>query len=590
MDATPSFFAGLAEAEVESAVEELERRRLPAGTVVIAEGDVPGEMYVVRSGSADVLIEDRSGAVRPVSRIGPGETIGEMSLLTREPASATVSIAEDAELLVLGDSDLQRLGQRLPGLERNIIAILASRLVRVNRLALGDQPGHLVVLDDRDSPPLLGYALSGSIAWHTRAPTIHVALADAPPAELTALATLDPSPPFKRTRKPGAELVVSRPEGEFAPDRIESTLLRLTDHYDFVVVQVAGADAARLKGHGTVRLGTAEPPAGGFAIVVGASSAVRERPGPLVRTPALSPADERALEHGFLLATTDAGRALARLARELGGLKVGVALGTGSMRGYAHLGVLRGLERAGIPVDCLAGASIGSIVAGLYSHFGDVDQTADFLDELGARMFRPTISRRSLLSTRAMRRHITKVVGDGLLEEAPIPLAVVATDMDTYEEVVLSRGSGTAALFASAAIPGVYPAVRIGHRTLVDGGIVNPVPSSVAADLGAGVVIAVRLVSGGGIGEEVSQEVGGPLPTAITTIVRSIETVQTRIKAETGTVPVVQLTPELEGVQAGKLRKFKEGRRFMPAGEAAVEVAMPRLRAALPWLRDVPGC
>jgi NTE family protein len=168
----------------------------------------------------------------------------------------------------------------------------------------------------------------------------------------------------------------------------------------------------------------------------------------------------------------------------------------------------------------------------------------------------------------------------------PIPLAVVATDVETHEEVVLSRGSTTAALFASSAIPGVFPAVRIGTRTLVDGGIVNPVPVSVAAALGAGVVISVRLVSGGGIGEEVSEEVKGPVPNVVAAIVRSIETVQTRIKAETDSVPVVAITPELAMIEPVKLRRFREGRRFMPAGEAAVGDAMPRLQAVLPWLRE----
>jgi hypothetical protein len=164
-----------------------------------------------------------------------------MSLLTRQPASATVVIAEDAELLVVRDPELQELGRRLPGLERNIISILASRLVRVNRLAVGDEPGRLIVLDDHGSPPLLGYALAASVAWHTRARTIHVELADTPPGELAALATLGPTPPFKGVRRPGAELLVSRLEGEFAPDRVEPTLLRLTDDYDFVFVPAGKA-------------------------------------------------------------------------------------------------------------------------------------------------------------------------------------------------------------------------------------------------------------------------------------------------------------------------------------------------------------
>ena len=386
---------------------------------------------------------------------------------------------------------------------------------------------------------------------------------------------------------PGAELVAGSPQRDFAPDRVEATLIRLAEDYDDVVVQLAGAATAGVANVAhTIRLGSAEAPAAGFAVELAPDAAAPFLQGPVLRSPLLSAEDELALERGLLPTSTGAGEALGRLARKLVGLEVGVALGTGSLRGYAHLGVLRGLERKGIPVDFLAGTSIGAVVAGAYSLLGGVDEAAEFLDELGSKMFRPTVSRRSMLSTKAMRRHIRRRFDGPNLESSPIPMAVVATDMDTHEEVVLSRGSTTAALFASSAIPGVFPAVRIGSRTLVDGGMVNPVPAGVAAGLGAGVVIAVRLVSGGGIGEEVSEEVKGPVPNVVAAIVRSIETVQSRIKAETGSVPVVVLAPELDTIQPGRLRKFREGRRFMPAGEAAVESAMPRLRAVLPWLNE----
>jgi NTE family protein len=585
MDGATMFFSGMTEAEIAEAADGLERRTFPAGTVLMAEGDVPGEMYVLREGSAAVLVDDHTGVKRIVGRIRPGETIGEMSLLTREPASATVRLDRDSELLVIGENDLAELSWRRPELERNILRILAARLARANKVAAGRQLGRLTVLDDRGAPPLLGYALSASMAWHTRAPTLHMTLSDAPAPDLEQLARHAGSSSDGR-RQHGAELVVSRPEGELAPDRIEATLLRLTESYDDVVVHVMSPEAASLAGASTVRLAASEAPAGGYAVEIAPDAAVPFLNGHHLRTPPLVVADERALEQGMLPAVTGAGQSLGRLARRLVGLEVGVALGTGSARGYAHLGVLRGLERAGIPVDYLAGTSIGAVVAALYSEVGDVDRVTKLLDELGARMFRPTFPRRSLLSTRSMRRHMRKAVGDRPLEDLPIPVAVVATDVETHDEVVLSRGSATTAVFASSAIPGVFPAVRIGSRTLVDGGIVNPVPASVAAGLGAGVVIAVRLVSGGGIGEEISEEGKGPIPNVVAAIVRSIETVQTRIKAETGLVPVVAITPDLGPVQSGRLRKFREGGRFVPDGEAAVEEALPRLSAVLPWLRD----
>jgi predicted acylesterase/phospholipase RssA/CRP-like cAMP-binding protein len=586
MEVGTTFFTGLTEAEIAGAVDSLERRSFAAGTVLMAEGDIPGEMYVLKTGSAEVLVEDHTGAKQMVSRVGPGETIGEISLLTKQPASATVRIAEDCEVLVLAESKLAELTERFPGLERNMLRILATRLVRANRLAVGRQPGRLTVVDDRGAPPLLGFALAASVAWHTRARTLHVVLADSLPEELAALARAR-AEAHAQGGGPGAELVAGSPQREFGPERIESTLIRLAEDYDDVVVQLGGAASEGIANVAhTIRLASSEAPTAGFAVELASDAAAPFLQGPVLRSPPLSAEDELALEHGLLPTATGAGKALGRLARKLVGLEVGVALGTGSMRGYAHLGVLRELERKGIPVDFLAGTSIGAVVAGAYSLLGGVDEAAEFMDELGSKMFRPTVSRRSMLSTGAMRRHIRKRFDDPNLESAPIPLAVVATDVDTHEEVVLSRGSTTAALFASSAIPGVFPAVRIGSRTLVDGGIVNPVPASVAASLGAGVVIAVRLVSGGGIGEEVSEEVKGPVPNVVAAIVRSIETVQTRIKAETGSVPVVVIAPELELISPGRLRKFREGRRFMPAGEAAVESAMPRLRAVMPWLNE----
>jgi predicted acylesterase/phospholipase RssA len=300
----------------------------------------------------------------------------------------------------------------------------------------------------------------------------------------------------------------------------------------------------------------------------------------------LSDEDSTALERGLLPPESDAGRVIGKLARDLAHMTVGVALGSGSIRGYAHIGALRALERAGVPIDCLAGTSIGATVASAYAYFQDVDRTEVFLDGLGARMFRPTVSRKSLLTTAAMRRFAARTLGNPLLEELSIPTAVVATDVDTQDEVILRRGRAIPAVFASAAVPGVFPAVRIGNRTLVDGGVVNPVPASVAATLGADVVIGVRLVhSGGTMADELSEEGEGPLPSAVAAIMRSIELLQTRIATDSGSTPLILLTPEFGSIPAGKLRHFREGRRYIAAGEAVVEEALPRLAAALPWLR-----
>ncbi|HET7855609.1 MAG TPA: patatin-like phospholipase family protein [Gaiellaceae bacterium] len=554
-------FEGIPDRELDSSLRGLERRRMRSGTVLAAEGDYLAEMYVLRSGSVEIVVGGGDARAQVVARLGPGETIGEMSLLTREPASVTVRAVDDVELLVLKDDDLEALMERLPRIPRNIIGILSARLTRMTRLAARERPGKVVALENRGAAEVPGYALASSIAWHTRAPTLHVLVTDDPPPALAALATTAVETPFRPRREGGADLMIARPEDGFDGPALTDTLERLARAFDYVLVE---APSWPRRAEAAVALRSSD-----------------------WQLPELEAEEERALSRGLLPTTGAAGRAVGPLARELAQLKVGIALGSGSVRGYAHVGVLRRLETLGVPIDCLAGTSIGAIVAGLYAYFQDTERVADFLDELGARMFRPTVSRKSLLSTRAMRNYIRKVIGDGLIEDVPIPVAFVATDVDTHEEVVLRRGSGVTALFASCAVPGVFPAVRVGNRRLVDGGIVNPVPASVAAQLGAGVVVAARLVSGGGVDlDTVSEEGEGPIPSAVSAIVRSFELVQTRITASAGPTPTVMITPQFDDLPAAKLRRFREGRRYIPAGEAAVDAALPRLQAALPWLRD----
>jgi NTE family protein len=554
-------FEGIPSAELESALRGLERRHVRKGGVLAAEGDYLAEMYVVRSGNADVGVSGHGGRPEVVAHVGPGDTVGEMSLLTREPASATVRAVDDVELLVLKADDLEALTERLPRIQRNMIGILASRLTRMTRIAAHERIGSVIALDNRAAPELFGYALASSIAWHTRAATLHVVVSDDAPPVIAALATTMPEGPCRPRAPLGADLMVARPEDGFAGGALTERLARLTRAFTHVLVEAPSWPSE--------------------------VAPVLEL-GPRARTiPALDHGEERSLRDGLISTTGEAGRALGVFARELAQLKVGVALGSGSVRGYAHIGVLRRLRTLGIPVDCLAGTSVGAIVAGLYAYYQDTDRIADFLDELGARMFRPTVSRKSLLSTRSMRRYIASVVGDGRIEDLEIPFAVVATDLDTHEEVVLRRGSGVTALFASSAVPGVFPAVRIGNRRLVDGGIVNPIPTSVAVQLGAGVVLAVRLVSGGGVDlDTISEESEGPIPSAVAAIVSSIELVQTRITPGPATTPTVMITPQFHDLPAVKLRRFREGRRYIAAGEAAVDAALPRLQAALPWLRQ----
>src|SRR5215211_2296950 len=413
MQRPPSFFEGVAADALDGALAGLELRRFPAGSVIIAEGDYRGEMYVLRSGTADAVLVDRKGEEHVLNTIHPGEAIGEMSLLTESAASATVRARDDVELLVLEAADLDALLEALPQIQRNLVRTLSSRLARVSRLALHEQPGRLVVVEDDGDAEELPCALAASIAWHTRSRTLHVALGTMPPAR-----------DEPREGHGGARTIAADVGGAFAPERIDATLDELLRLHDHVVLQLPRAWATRPVGERRVRVN-----AEGFTLRAEGDQRT-------VPAPELDDDDRASLEQGLLPNDTEAGKAIGAVARELAGLRVGVALGAGSIRGYAHVGALRALERHGVPIDCLAGTSIGATVAAAYSIFGDVDEVKEFLDGLGARMFRPTVSRKSLLTTAAMRRYAGRMLGDPLLENTAIPIAVVATDVDTQDEVV----------------------------------------------------------------------------------------------------------------------------------------------------------
>ena len=178
--------------------------------------------------------------------------------------------------------------------------------------------------------------------------------------------------------------------------------------------------------------------------------------------------------------------------------------------------------------------------------------------------------------------------GDSRIEDLRVPLAITAADVSTGQEVAFRHGLVWPAVIASMAIPGIFPAQRIGERTLVDGGVFNPVPTNIVADMGADLVIGVRLAQATESRVEASAvEPIGKSPSILYNIMRSIEMMQARISATTASAATILLAPidTDADVQPVGLRRWKEARQYVPLGEAAAEEALPRLAAALPWMR-----
>jgi NTE family protein len=596
-----SIFEGIPLEELRRVLDQVERRSFPCGSIVLAEGDSLYETYVIESGAADVFVSDSAGEQHRIGYVTPGGTLGEMSMLTGSPAAGTVRATTDLDVYAIDEIGFDRLASEFPVIYRNLGAILSERLDRSNRRSLSDPTAHVTILRDWGAPPLLGYAIAASIAWHLRAPVLLLVLDEEPAGELRELARSARRPSLRRSRD-GRKL--ERPDGNMARadlllvttmlEFVAATLTaRLEDFhpaYAHVLVQVKRDDLAPTLAARTMHLaGASGPAADEEATVVRAWAPDHGRVGPdrgAVRIPALDGAAEEGLRRGALPASGAAGTALGWVARELCGLKVGVALGGGAAKGYAHLGVLRRLLDAGLPVDYISGTSIGAAVAACHALGFDLEQSTHALDDLGPRAFRPRPSTRSLLSMWSLKRGVRALTGEIRIEDLRVPLAVTAADVSTGQEVVFRDGLLWSAVIASMAIPGIFPAQRMGERTLVDGGVFHPVPTKVVADMGADLVVGVRLGQATETRVELTAVESTDKNSIFSTIMRSVEMMQARIAATTSSAATILIAPiDADPMQPVGLRRWKTAQKYVPLGEAAAEEALPRLAAALPWMR-----
>lgn len=178
--------------------------------------------------------------------------------------------------------------------------------------------------------------------------------------------------------------------------------------------------------------------------------------------------------------------------------KIGLALGAGAARGWAHIGILNALNEIGIRPDIIAGTSIGAVVGGCYAA-GHLESLEAFSRELTRRRVLGFLdfnfSGTGLISGQRLSERLDRHLGDRLIENLETRFTAVATEIGTGHEIWLSRGKLVDAVRASYAIPGIFRPVKINGRWLFDGALVNPVPVSVCRALGARYVIAVNLNS-----------------------------------------------------------------------------------------------
>lgn len=182
--------------------------------------------------------------------------------------------------------------------------------------------------------------------------------------------------------------------------------------------------------------------------------------------------------------------------REKARKKIGLALGGGGSRGFAHIGVIKALKDLSVPVDYIAGTSMGAVVGAWYALNGSVEDLENRLEGLAGRdlkLVRAIVQKdaKPILKNQSMLQIIDEFFRDAKFEDCRIPFKAVATDVKTGDEVAIDKGLLSPAIKASSAIPAVFRPIEIDGQLLVDGGLSRPIPADIVKNMGADVVIAV---------------------------------------------------------------------------------------------------
>lgn len=255
--------------------------------------------------------------------------------------------------------------------------------------------------------------------------------------------------------------------------------------------------------------------------------------------------------------------------------KVGLALGSGAARGFAHIGVLKVLEKAGIRVDMIAGSSMGALIGAFYAHGQSLDKMEEMAIKLGGKrlifLLDPVLPRTGLVRGRRIEQTLKAVIDETNFRQLKIPFACVATDIDSGEEVVLNDGVVWDATRASCSVPVILAVVKRQGRYLVDGGLSNPVPVSVLKAMGADIIIAVNVLP--------RHEIPGKTaPSLFTVTMQTIYISSYRMmKASLAGADVV-IEPQLDGIGYADFQRAGE---CILQGELAAKKALRKIRKRL---------
>jgi len=507
-----------------AALDELFRhgvhRHFEPGEAVCRAGDPGTSLYLVEAGLLHI--------VRPVddallARVRPGNFLGEAAPLTGEPRSATVLARVPSDVVELPREAFLDVAERHPMLLANLAALVSQRLVaRTSRHGLGDRHETAAVI--LDAEPFRATEVVAATQAATPGAVGAVDLTGSQLLAQQALARLEDA-----AAQPGITLLLVRPD--------TADLRVLLDYADRVVALTDPSGAARL---------AQALPAG-------------------------------RVEH----VPPDPAR-LGWLGRYLAHTRLGLALGAGGVKGFAHIGVLRVLEQAGYRVDHIAGSSMGAWVGAWLATGRTADQVEQTLrrsfDEDAVRaLYREGAVAGERRGAALLDRLARETTGEPTFDDLAIPLVVLTADLAGKRAVPISSGPVAEALIAGMTVPGLYPPFSRGAERLVDAVVLAPVPFQGLDPQTVDVTVAVNL-----LGRDVLPEwPGSPgIPARSRSdrdvVVESLELASLGVAEQQTALADVPVTPMFG---PGTWRDIHLADQYLRAGEAAMAAALPSLRA-----------
>lgn len=488
-------YFGLDGADVDAVAAGFDRQVVPGGEWLFRQGAAGNALYFLVRGRLQVWIDPDGGAGERtfVGEVMPGETVGEISLLTGQPRSASIRAARDSLLLRLDRDGFGRLTAAHPKMAVQLAGSIAERLQ--HRTSGRSTPSRRIVnicllpLDDDPALEQLADRLAAALR------------------RFDSVLELDPG----RLGEAGAPVASLKPENDI-PTALPGWLGEQEYGFRFVIYRCHGADSpwSRLavrQADLVLRLAdsSADPALRPFEnIAHGSSGDPLSKQALVLRherkddeiTGTGAWLDVRDLDfHLHVRNGNDAD--IDRVARILAGRGVGLVLGAGAARGFAHIGVYRALAEAGIEIDWVGGASIGAIFGAAIAQ----GWPPEALHERAWKAFvvgKPfssyTLPLVSLLSARRMMR-LTRQLLPGNIEDLPVPFFCNSSSLDSGSLNIHTRGPIADALQASAAMPGALPPAVVDKHLSVDGAVLNGLPIDIMRRCPVGEVVAVDLSS-----------------------------------------------------------------------------------------------